>query len=159
MCSKGAENTHYENESLTCMSLNLFFLINSAATLFMAGLIWLIQLVHYPSFHFVDQSNFKEFHLFHSTRISFVIIPVMILEIVTSGILWWNYSAFDINSIGFYLVILIWIATAGFSVPNHNKLGNGKNTETINSLVNTNWVRTILWSIKAVLTIYLLSIN
>lgn len=155
-CSKGAENTHYENESLNCMSLNLFFLVNSASSLFLCGLIWLVQLVHYPSFHFVDKSRFEDFHLFHSQRISIIVIPVMIIELITSGILWWHYPSLSLYSVGFYLVILIWISTAIFSVPNHNKLLDGKSTDIIDSLVNTNWVRTILWTLKAVLAVYLL---
>lgn len=155
-CSKGAENTHYENESLNCMSLNLFFLVNSACSLFLCGLIWLVQLVHYPSFHFADEARFKEFHTFHSQRISIIVIPVMIIELITSGVLWWNYPASNLYSIGFYLVILIWASTAIFSVPTHNKLQDGKNTTVINSLVNTNWIRTILWTLKALLVIYLL---
>lgn len=156
LCCKGAENTHYVNESLASMSLNIIFLINLTTSLFLAGLIWTIQLVHYPSFRFVSEENFKSFHVFHNQRISFIVVPVMITELITSGSLWWNDGYLSLNGIGFYLVCLIWLATAFLSVPNHTKLAKGKNDTVINSLVNTNWVRTVLWTVKALLAVYII---
>lgn len=157
MCCKGAENTHNENESLASVSLNLIFLINLFTSVFMTGLIWLVQLVYYPAFQFADQGNFKAFHRFHNRRISLIVVPVMIIELVTSGVLWWNYGPLSAHGVGFYLVILIWISTAAFSVPNHAKLASGKDEKVIRSLVHTNWFRTILWSVKSLLTLWLLS--
>ncbi len=122
----------------------------------MMGLIWTIQLVHYPSFRFIDKENFLAFHRFHNQRISFIVVPVMITEIITSGLLWWNDGYLSLNGIGFYLVILIWVATGLLSVPNHAKLTKGKDDAVINALINTNWVRTVLWTVKALLGIYLL---
>lgn len=156
LCCKGAENTHYENESLASVDLNLIFLINLSTSLFLMGLIWTIQLVHYPSFHFVDKNGFSEFHSFHNRRISFLVVPFMITELITSGLLWWNDEVFSLNAIGFYIVCLIWLSTFLLSVPNHAKLAKGKDDSVINSLVNTNWVRTVLWTLKAGLSIYVL---
>lgn len=45
------------------------FLINGATSIFLCGLIWVIQLVHYPSFHFVEDSRFIDFQAFHTQRI------------------------------------------------------------------------------------------
>ncbi|RNC84036.1 MAG: hypothetical protein ED557_07870 [Balneola sp.] len=125
----------------------------------MTGLIWTIQLVHYPSFYFVDRERFKEFHIFHSKRISILVVPLMIFELISSGILWWESSAFSLNSLGFYLVIAIWISTAAFSVPAHNKLSSEMDKKTIRILVNTNWIRTLLWTIKASIGVYFLSLS
>ncbi|MBO6523446.1 MAG: hypothetical protein JJ971_06465 [Balneolaceae bacterium] len=137
------------------MDLNLIFLINLSASLFLTGLIWTIQLVHYPAFHFVDEADFLNFHPFHNRRISFIVIPVMITELITSGFLWWNDELFSLNAIGFYLVCLIWTSTFLLSVPNHAKLAKGKDDIVITSLVNTNWVRTILWTVKAGLSVFI----
>lgn len=156
LCYKGAENTHYENESLASMDLNLIFLLNFATSLFMAGLIWTIQLVHYPSFRFVDETNFNAFHSFHNQKISIIVIPVMITELITSRLLWWNEGFLSLNGIGFYLVLLIWISTFLLSVPNHAKLATGKDDVVINTLVHTNWIRTMLWTVKAGLSISIL---
>ncbi len=141
------------------MSGNLIFVLNLGTTLFLTGLIWTVQLVHYPSFRFVDERIFKDFHLFHGTRISILVIPLMIIELITSGILWWNSDPFSLHSIGFYLVIAIWISTAALSVPAHNKLTSGMDQKAIRILVNTNWVRTILWTSKAVIGLYFLDLS
>lgn len=140
------------------MDLNLIFLVNLASSLFMMGLIWTIQLLHYPSFQFVDENNFKDFHRFHNQKISFIVIPVMISELVTSGLLWWNEGYLSLNGIGFYLVLLIWVSTFLLSVPNHAKLSKGKDDVVITALVNTNWVRTMLWTVKAGLSLCIISI-
>ena len=153
---KGAENTQLCNESLVFMLNSVIFLINFASTLFLSGLIWMVQLVHYPSFHFVDPSEFKRFHQFHSRRISIIVIPLMIIELITSGVLWFHSETFSINSIGFYLVLSIWVSTAFLSVPAHSKLSSGKNDEQIDKLIHTNWVRTFLWTLKSVLMLFLL---
>lgn len=141
------------------MLLEPIFLINLCASLFLCGLIWVIQLVHYPSFHFVDESNFLEFHQFHNARISMIVVPFMIAELITSGILWWQSPWTSLQSIGFYIVIFIWLSTFLISVPLHGKLGNGKSDKDITSLVNTNWIRTILWTVKVLLSVLILISN
>ncbi len=124
--------------------------IQVACCLLMTGLIWLIQLVHYPSFHLADPQRFQEFHLQHSSRITFIVAPLMGLELVTAMLLvrergdsyaWW------LNLLG---VVLIWACTAFLSVPLHNQLANGYNTDKINALVLTNWPRTVIWTLRSI---------
>ena len=54
------------------------------ATWAMTAVIWFVQLVQYPSFARVDLASFAEFHAFHSTRITWIVAPLMILEALTS---------------------------------------------------------------------------
>lgn len=138
------------------MSLETILLINIFSSFFMTGLIWFVQLVHYPSFHIVDKNHFTKFHAHHSLKTGFVVMPVMSLELATSGVLAWNYGWISVNSVGFYLVILIWLATFFISVPKHNALRHGKVDSLITGLVHTNWIRTILWSIKSGLSFWVL---
>ena len=56
------------------MALLLAHLIS---TWFMTGLIWLVQIVHYPLFTFVDKSNYNSFQNAHMLRIGILVIPVM----------------------------------------------------------------------------------
>lgn len=139
------------------MSAELIFLINTFASFFMTGLIWVVQLVHYPSFHYVGHEDFKAFQLHHVNSIDKIVIPVMVAEISTSFGLAWIDGFLSLNAAGFYIVILIWASTGLFSVPAHTKLESSKNEDAINKLVSTNWIRTILWSIKSGLSLYLLS--
>jgi hypothetical protein len=138
------------------MSVELIFLINTFASFFMTGLIWIVQLVHYPSFHYVGEDNFKAFQLHHVNSIDKIVIPVMVAELATSFGLAWADGFLSLNAIGFYLVILIWASTGLFSVPAHTKLESSKDDQAIKKLVSTNWFRTILWSLKSGLNLYLL---
>lgn len=138
------------------MSQELIFLINTFASIFMTGLIWIVQLVHYPSFLYVDHESFKAFQLHHVNSIDKIVIPVMVAELATSFGLAWADGFFSLNALGFYIVILIWISTGLFSVPAHSKLEASKDVQAIRKLVSTNWIRTILWSLKSALSLYLL---
>ncbi|MFP8490244.1 hypothetical protein ACKGJO_14265 [Gracilimonas sp. Q87] len=139
------------------MSQELIFLINTFATFFMTGLIWIVQLVHYPSFHYVGSDNFKAFQLHHVNSIDKIVIPVMVVELATSFGLAWFDGFLSLNAVGFYIVILIWASTGLFSVPAHNKLESSKDHNVIKNLVLTNWLRTVLWSLKSGLSLYILS--
>ena len=55
--------------------------LHNAATWYMTGVIWLIQLVHYPMFEYLDRTNFLRSHLFHTSAITFVVLPAMFLEL------------------------------------------------------------------------------
>lgn len=138
------------------MSLETIFLINTFCTFFMTGLIWYVQLVHYPSFHFLNEENFANFHKHHSVRTGIIVMPIMSIELATSGTLTWIDGWLTLNAFGFYLVVLIWLSTFLLSVPKHNALKHGKVDSLIDGLVKTNWYRTILWSIKSGLSLWVL---
>lgn len=138
------------------MWIETIFLTNTFTTFFMTGLIWYVQLVHYPSFQFIEKDIFQKFHSHHSFKTGFIVMPMMSLELATSGALAWITGWLTLNAIGFYLVILIWLSTLFFSVPKHNALKHGKVDSLIDGLVNTNWFRTILWSIKSGVSFWIL---
>ena len=48
----------------------------------MTGLIWTIQLVHYPTFDHVADDHFADFAKFHASRISLIVLPAMIVELL-----------------------------------------------------------------------------
>lgn len=124
--------------------------INLAISWTLVGLIWVIQLVHYPTFKYIDESQFLTFHQHHSQSISIIVLPLMLAELALSF-----YLAFQQNwqyptLIPLLLVIFIWLSTFIIQVPVHQQLGSGKNLVLIKKLVMTNWIRTILWTAKAV---------
>ncbi|WP_409377744.1 hypothetical protein [Balneola sp. MJW-20] len=121
----------------------------------MMGLIWYVQLVHYPGFRFIHPERFDEFHQFHSRFTGIIVAPVMLTELGTSFYLFLNDTALGYQAIGFYIVVLIWISTAFLSVPSHKILSGNKNDSEIDKLINTNWIRTGLWTAKAFLGLYL----
>jgi hypothetical protein len=129
--------------------MKLILFANLAVSWMLFSLIWVVQLTHYPAFRFVSKAEFSAFHKHHTTSVSYIVLPMMLSELALSGWLvfiggWaWEYAA------AFFIVIAIWVCTFLISVPLHNKLSGGKDEGTIRHLVNTNWLRTALWTLKA----------
>ncbi len=122
---------------------------------FMTGVIWTIQVVHYPSFSFA-QEQFDRFHKFHSNRITWIVLPAMSIELLSAAlIVYLNPSTLWIGNLAG--VIVTWAATAFLSVPQHNKLARSFDSVASTKLTYTNWVRTLIWTARtACLAVYLL---
>ena len=140
--------------------MSFIFLLNLVLSFIAVGLIWTIQLVHYPSMKYIPKDRFPEYHNFHSIRISILAIPLMFAELVTSIILLYqnlNNAIQTIFLVNLILVLLIWISTFLIQVPLHNALSKEKNTEKLSKLICTNWIRTILWTARSILMILFLA--
>ncbi len=125
--------------------MNLLFVLHFAAVGFMTGLIWLIQLVQYPLMAAVGEAQFKAYHLGHSTRISFIVLPVMLGELATAALLYLR----DGPAGGWCLLLTLvcFASTAIWSVPCHQRLSQGFDARAHARLVSTNWIRTLAWTI------------
>ena len=53
------------------MSFRLLLLFNFAVAAYLTGLIWTVQVVHYPSFGLVPKSAWAVFHAAHTRRMSY----------------------------------------------------------------------------------------
>ena len=127
--------------------------INLLVSWALFGLIWIVQLVHYPTFEFVDSQNFLAFHQHHTSAITLIVMPLMVAEVGLGLYLVKQQPAIYLGPL--ILVGLIWLSTFLIQVPIHNALGNEKDSFLIQKLVNTNWIRTILWTIKGIWVSYL----
>lgn len=138
--------------------MKFLFLANYASALFMTGLIWCIQVVHYPLFEKVGKEMFSEYHNLHSMRITYIVLPVMLAEILTGFLLLGDteYLSPILSMTLFGMILGIWASTFFLQVPYHGKLSGGMNPEDIHALVNTNWIRTILWTLRSAILSYIL---
>ena len=137
--------------------LQSIFLINLTATAVMTGVIWTIQIVHYPFFHCVDKQDFSAHMDEHRKKISFIVIPVMLAELITAIGLIFVESEFTGEFItGIILLALIWISTAFIQVPSHSRLADGYISTEVDRLVTYNWIRTILWTVRLVIMLTVL---
>ncbi|MAI87886.1 MAG: hypothetical protein CMF98_01970 [Candidatus Marinimicrobia bacterium] len=128
-------------------------------TFFMTGIIWLIQLIHYPSFSFIDKNMYSKFQTFHMNRISFLVGPIMILELLSGFyLLLFFYSESNFFVINFILNILILTMTIIVFGTIHKKLIEGFKFSLFAKLISMNWIRTILWSMKSIF-IFLYKLN
>jgi hypothetical protein len=117
-------------------------------------LIWLVQIIIYPSFKYTDPKQFDFWHSRYMGLITYFVGPLMLMQV---GIIGWQlfYDFHWIYLISATLIGLVWISTATISIPCHSKLINkGFEMETIQQLIFTNWYRTILWSIVLILSLY-----
>ncbi|NIP85737.1 MAG: hypothetical protein GTO03_09310, partial [Planctomycetales bacterium] len=66
-------------------------LIQLATTLMMAGLIWFVQIVHYPLFAAVGEGEFPAFERKHQRLTTCVVAPLMLAELATAaGLVYWR---------------------------------------------------------------------
>ena len=122
-------------------------------------LIWLVQLIIYPTFASIDEARFSAYHAWYSQIIGFFVIPLMFGQVGLHA--WGIYTApSPAKYMAAGLIGLIWCSTFLLSVPNHNILSAGsKDPAVIHSLITTNWIRTIGWSLVFVLSLIDISKN
>ncbi len=136
--------------------IKLVLLANTAATFFMIGLIWFVQIVHYPLFARVGRDGFADYELSHSQLTSLVVIPAMLVELVTTGLLVLTQPAgmkrWEAIG-GAVLLVVVWGSTFFLQVPRHGQLAAGFDEAAHAALVATNWVRTVAWSLRGLLLI------
>ena len=136
--------------------LNIVLTANIFSSFALFGLIWCVQLVHYPFFLRSEKSHFIEHIGFHKVRISFIVVPLMVTELFTSGWLsFYTQSLKEWHIIGFITVILIWLVTFLIQVPLHEKLTEGYNEQVIRKLIQSNWIRTFLWTVKSLSSLFI----
>ena len=133
------------------MTTNLLSLeqLHLIATSMMVAIIWMVQILHYPSFLFVDKQQYTEFQQFHMKKISYIIVPIMLLELFSGfGVLFYIEKAQLSLYASLTLLVLIWVITGLFFTKYHTELSKKYNRNTILRLIRFNWIRTVLWTIR-----------
>ncbi|MAI85626.1 MAG: hypothetical protein CMF99_00305 [Candidatus Marinimicrobia bacterium] len=121
-------------------------------TSIMTGVIWVIQIVHYPSFHFIEKELYTAFQKFHMNKISIIVIPIMLAELITGMMLFLDKSSKSpFLIVSFVILVLIWLITGVFFSKAHNELMTGYQELVVNQLVVMNWIRTLLWTLRLLL--------
>ncbi len=137
------------------MNEHVCLLLNFASTWAMIGLIWLIQIVHYPLFSRVGAEQFQRYSEDHQRLITYLVLPLMFVELGTACILWVARPTGISNAsvvAGIVLLLVIWGSTFLIQVPQHGKLLTGYNAQVCRQLVFWNWIRTIAWSLRGLIT-------
>ena len=125
----------------------------------MFGIIWFAQIVHYPLFSKVGSDGFTEYQKFNLFRTVFIVIPLQMVELLTALLLAWKMPSGILPIQAWTNLILIgitWISTVTLQVPSHNKLARGFDPKTQKMLVSSNWVRTIAWTARGAIVVWML---
>ena len=125
----------------------------------MFGVIWIVQVVHYPLMRFVSGEQFARFETAHQARISWVVGPLIAVEGVCvlafffappaglPGWLPWAGAGMEAIAIG---------TTMFVSAPLHGRLNANFSQATLDRLIATNWIRTVAWTGRAAVAIAML---
>lgn len=130
---------------------SVLLVIHAAATWAMVGLIWFVQVVHYPLFDRVGPSSFRAYETEHQRRTTLVVMVLMPVELVTGIALVWlgpDTVAPAAVLAGVGLLGIVWISTALWQAPLHGRLGRGYDAGLVRRLVDSNWLRTVVWSAR-----------
>lgn len=132
---------------------------NVAASLIMTGLIWFVQVVHYPLLAQFGSSQSVDVAHEHQRRTSWVVGLPMATEGVTTLILLVNTPEGVTTVLPWIGAVLLAVAlgsTVFLSVPLHSRMATSHNDEVGKKLVVTNWPRTFAWSARSVVCLIML---
>jgi hypothetical protein len=137
----------------------ILVLTHLVSTLILVGVIWTVQLVHYPLMSLVGEDCFVAYEAAHAPRMAAVVmLPWTLQGVTTLGLL-------VVRPDGVPLLLLVAAAVAATvpvlvtvvaSVPAHVRLGSGFDPEVHRALVRTNWLRTLAWSAHAPVAVAIL---
>ena len=107
----------------------------------------------------VGADGYTAYHNLHTSRITPVVAPAMIVELFTA-----IYFVFAVDEkidrryfwFGLILVLIIWISTFFLQVPLHEKLAKSFDADVQQRLVVTNWIRTAAWTLRGALVLWMI---
>lgn len=136
----------------------LVFGLQLLSTLSMFGIIWFVQLVHYPMFVEIVPASFTRYETAYANRMGLLVGPLMLAEVLSACLLLAPALRLPIIPgwqawLGLGLIGLLWASTALIQIPLHDQLHRAYSLTAIRRLVSSNWIRTIAWTIRAALVL------
>lgn len=128
--------------------------LHAFATLAMTGLIWFVQLVHYPLMSRVPPGAFEAFEHEHVRRTTWIVAPLMLVEAFSCALLAAVLPS-ALTLAGAAALAIVWTSTFLVQVPLHGKLARAWDDTTHARLVGTNWIRTAAWSVRGVIATWI----
>jgi hypothetical protein len=135
-------------------------IVHVAATWTMIGLIWFVQVVHYPLFAWVGEAASVPYAIEHQRRTAIVVGAPMALEGITA--LWLLADPADDMGrmwpfVGCVLLAVVHASTVFLQVPQHAELARARDTRREQRLVRSNWIRTAAWTARGAVVLVMLS--
>lgn len=132
-------------------ALDVLLALQLAASGVMLGVIWVVQLLVYPTFCTVSAEAWRTHHDSHSARITPIVLPAMAIELLAATLLAISRPAALPTSLvaaNLVLAVATWVMTAYVAWRFHGPLGRAHDATTCARLVRANWGRTIVWSAR-----------
>ena len=122
-------------------------LVHLVATAVCAGVVWVVQLVVYPSFRLVGGApGWPAFHAAHSRAMALAVGPPWAVQGLAVAALLVRDGPSPLLLVTGALALTTVVVTVAVSVPLHTRLGEGWDVALAQRLVSTNWLRTAAWT-------------
>jgi hypothetical protein len=135
------------------MMLELLGYVGLVSSVYMTGVVWFAQLVHYPLLDRGDPALFATFARDYQRRTLWVVAPALAGEIASALLLVFVWPSLQTFA-GLGSLAAVWVSTAFFVIPLHLRLKPGYDRDTHVRLVSRNWPRSFLWTLRAIVTIW-----
>lgn len=126
------------------------------SALAMTGVIWFVQIVHYPLFAAVGGPAWPAYHAAHTRRTGWVVAPLMIAELASAALIALR-DASALSVAGLALAAITWVATFALAVPDHRRLERAFDAAPARRLVSAGWVRTAAWTAHGIVALAIYS--
>ncbi len=141
--------------------MEILLIVQAIASSAMCGIIWFVQAVHYPLFGRVRDAG-REFAVENQRRTQGVVIPFMLAEAVAAAAIAWappvNVPR-PLAIAGLIALAMLWLSTMFVQMPLHARLSReGHAPALVDALVRSNWLRTGVWTLRAVLAVWMLRV-
>lgn len=130
-------------------------LIQLVVTWVVVGIMWFLQVVHYPLYRKITE-GFVEYERAHIRRAALLIGPIMLIEVITAILLIGASTEGTLTKLAganLILLILIWLSTFLFQLNQHQKLSVRFSLKIVQRLIRCNWIRTLLWTLKGLVMV------
>jgi hypothetical protein len=116
-------------------------------------LIWMIQLIVYPSFLFYTAKELIAWHKMYTKAIALIVIPLMLGQLgIAIYQVFLVQNTYTLTSI--ILVVFLWGITLLKFAPMHQQISEGNtHVQLLKKLVQNNWIRTLIWTILCAMSV------
>lgn len=133
---------------------DVVLLLDVIASWTMVGLIWFVQVVHYPLLAVVPVEAARSVAVVHQRRTAWVVMaPMAVQGFASLALLKWVPVGVDqwMPWVSAACVGIALLSTVLLSVPRHARMAENPTSTIGHELVMTNWPRTIAWSLSGIL--------
>ena len=135
----------------------VLFIMQLLCTFALTGIIWFVQIVHYPLMRKVGKGRFSRYLQSHFVLTTFVVAPLMLIEAgtVIYGLLSPNaWLQGDTAQLGAVLLLVVWLATFFLHLPQHRRLARQFEARAYRRMLFGNWIRAYAWSFRSIILVF-----
>lgn len=131
-------------------------LVNLVVAAILCGLIWTIQVVHYPLFARVPADGWTDYERAHQRAITPLVLPVMAANVLLGALL---LAAGPAGADGLLVAVNAFLAAVMFAgtglvyAPLHGRLAERWDAATHRVLLRLNWLRTAAWTLQTAVAV------